>query len=73
MNRPQRFWMVAGGGPTLARHGSLMAAELEARRLARKAPGEVFYVMEATIAVVKVDIERIDLRESDPDFDEVPF
>jgi len=42
-----KFWMVAGSGPTVARHMTRVDAEEQALRLAERYPGKEFYVMEA--------------------------
>lgn len=60
---PEQFWMVAGSGPSLYRHGTKEEADREAERLAHKSPGTAFFVMEAVTMFRKVTVERIDLRE----------
>lgn len=60
----QQFWMVQGDGPSNFRHVSKVLAEAEAMRLARQNPGKEFYVMEAIVCHRKIDVERIELRES---------
>lgn len=67
-----QFWMVwheEGNGPTY-RHNSKQSAIDEATRLAKLAPGEVFFVLKATagIRAKEPDIERIKF-ELDP----IPF
>lgn len=59
MTRPERekFWMVwreNGSGPTF-RHYSREAAETEATRLSKAAPGDVFYVLKAVGGIVAAD------------------
>lgn len=48
------MWMVAGPGPSSHRHRTRDEAVAEAKRLAAKQPGMVFFVMEA------VDAYRVD-------------
>lgn len=65
------FWMVKGKGPSSAVHYSLEAAQAEAKRLAREAPGVVFVVLESVSAHFKVDVESVDVR---PEIgDGIPF
>lgn len=71
-DRPARFWMVKGAGPTSCCHDTLDSAEREAARLARAFPGARFFVLEAVACHRKVDVERIDLRATDDD-QELPF
>lgn len=47
MTFPTKFYMVAGTGPTSARHATRVDAEEQALRLAERYPGKEFYVMEA--------------------------
>ena len=70
---PETFWMVVGlgqGAPT-ARHDTRLAAETEAKRLARKHEGVVFVVLESVSAVVKREFESITYRRDVGD--EIPF
>lgn len=75
------FWMVHGDGPTNHRHASRASAVTEAERLARFNPGCVFVVLEAVEAVLKVDIERVELRhpvtgtprKAPAEDDDIPF
>lgn len=83
MLHEHKFWMVKGAGPSTVHHASKEVAEAEAKRLARSAPGQVFVVLEAVSAHVKVDVESWDLSghrpkrmvTSDLDIDrlEIPF
>lgn len=69
--KPQRFWMVAGSGPSMFRHDSRREAEAEAKRLARQCPDQWFYVVAAISAHRKNDVESVRIS-SDPDSD-IPF
>lgn len=74
MTQPAKFWMVKGGGPASATHGSREAAEREADRLARLSPGTLFFVLEAVACHRRVDVERIAFdRKPGPDDPEIPF
>lgn len=69
----ERFWLVwspEGGSPTY-RHAVRSSAVNEAERLARKAPGRQFFVLEATDLRVVNDMQRIALLH--PRNDEAPF
>ena len=51
--KPNKFWMVASHrGPSNVKYEIIEAAEGEAQRLARKHPGEMFFVVEAVSAFV---------------------
>lgn len=76
----RKFWMVYGidtGAPTVM-HETIYAAQQEAKRLARKADGTVFVVLEAVGAVVKDDLKTVIFNErhsavvGDID-DDIPF
>jgi hypothetical protein len=63
------FWMVwnpQGSQPT-AKHYQRTDALAEAERLARKCPGETFYVLEAT------ELRRVDAMQRIPLVHELPF
>ena len=66
MLHQHKFWMVKGAGPTTVHHATKELAEAEAKRLARSAPGQVFVVLEAVSAHVKVDVESWDLSGHRP-------
>lgn len=55
MTFPTKFFMVAGSGPTSARHMTRVDAEEQALRLATKYPGQEFYVMEAMSAATTLE------------------
>jgi hypothetical protein len=64
----QQFWMVfnpRSGAPTV-RHPTKEKAETEARRLARKCPGETFFVLEAICAVTKREFDVTEFRRAKP-------
>lgn len=67
-----QFWMVwhEEGDSPRCRHQSKQAAMDEATRLAKQAPGEVFFVLKATAGVraKEPDVERVRF-ETDP----IPF
>lgn len=66
-----KFWMVwrEGGSSPTYRHQTKEAATLEAERLAKSNPDQVFYVLKATGAVrARSTIENLKLT-----FDPVPF
>lgn len=68
------FWLVwnpSRSSPTF-RHYSEECAKTEAARLARKAPGERFYVLEAIGCVVKQDVLWRGFQQRDAD-DGIPF
>lgn len=68
-----RFWMVQGNEPAIVRHATRGLAEAEANRLARKHPGQDFWVMEAVTVFRRIDVERIELTPPrDGDLD-LPF
>lgn len=82
MQEPKRFWMVHGDGtgPTNYRHEAYQLARDEAKRLARRCPDTVFYVLEAVSAHIKVDVQemRIDPSSSPSALpaelgDDIPF
>lgn len=65
------FWVVMnpqGNAPKFM-HPSESAATIEAERLARENPGQVFYVMESICGRIVDDMQRIQLRQQD----EIPF
>jgi hypothetical protein len=67
-----QFWMVwheEGDSPRY-RHNSKQAALNEASRLAKQAPGEVFFVLKATAGVraKEPDVERVKFE-----VDTIPF
>lgn len=66
----QKFWMVKGNGPTSYTHLTRRLAEEEAARLARKSPGEDFFVLETVSAVTKNEVQWHELKE--PEFEQ-PF
>lgn len=73
MTRP-KFFMVKGRGPATVEHEDLKSARVEASRLARKSPGEAFFIMEAVEVHRKVDVDVTNLREDFPDPDDlIPF
>lgn len=56
--KPQPFFLVwnpSRGAPTV-KQDSYAIAEAEAKRLARQAPGEKFFVLAAVAEVEKVDV-----------------
>lgn len=65
-----KFWMVWGenGGAPSVRHSSPELAQREAERLAKVAPGQKFYVIEAKKVAVKTDTLTFELHE-----EEIPF
>lgn len=65
-----KFWMVWGenGGAPSHRHVSVESAQREAERLAKVAPGQKFYVLEAKKVSVKMDTLTFELHD-----EEVPF
>lgn len=55
--------------PTFYMHDTLKSAELEAERLAKKFPGDTFYILQTVKSVRRVDVEWKDCSPSDsPDF-----
>lgn len=69
------FWMVwnpRGHAPT-HRHSTEGLADIEARRLARKCPGQAFVVLKEMYAVCTAEpvppVKRVDLDK----LDEIPF
>ena len=67
-----QFWLVwheDGGVPTYRHHCKKTALD-EAERLAKSAPGEVFFVLKATAGVRARDpfIERVRLKPDDLPF-----
>lgn len=69
----EAFWMVVGigqGAPT-RRHDTRLAAETEAKRLARSHQGIVFVVLESVSAVVKREFDSVTYRRDVGD--ETPF
>jgi len=76
-----QYWLVHGDGPTNYRHASRAEAVIEAERLARRHPGQIFVVLEAVEAVRKVDVERVNLlrpgvhpsRDRSATADDIPF
>lgn len=74
MDRQSPFWLVwnpQGANPTM-RHDSREAAQSEAERLARIAPGQRFYVLAALSVTEKVDVRTTHFDIMDL-IDEVPF
>lgn len=74
MSPPSPFWLVwnpQGNNPTF-RHHSREAAQAEAERLARLAPGQRFYVLAALSVTHKVDVQTTHFDIMDL-IDEVPF
>lgn len=74
-NRP--FWMVYGIGmdaPT-HKHNSVTTAREEAKRLARKFPGDCFIVLEAVEAVLKREFDTVTFRNGNNyiNDDDIPF
>lgn len=72
----RRYWMVhcPEYGPPTVRHPSEAAARDEAKRLARRNPGCVFYVLEAVDAFAKVEVQRVQLDSSPGAMpDDLPF
>ena len=73
------FWLVwcpTGSRPPSRRHGNKEAAQQEAERLARCAPGQSFYVLKSLSVARKTDVTTIALcpeGERDPEFAEIPF
>lgn len=71
MQQPiEKFWMVFGvqrGSPTY-RHTSKQAAQMEAKRLAKKHPGEMFIVLAAVDAFKAAvsEPENVRLTKSKP-------
>lgn len=60
-----KFWMVYGlhkAAPTM-RHKTRPSAVQEASRLARKSPGDSFFVLEAMQHVMKRDVDVTELHE----------
>jgi hypothetical protein len=55
MTFPTKFYMVAGSGPTSARHATRVDAEEQALRLAERYPGKTFAVMEAMSVATVLD------------------
>jgi hypothetical protein len=77
----EKFWMVWGvqrNHPTY-RHRSKLAAQAEARRLARVRPGELFVVLAAVDAFIAVVPEPDTVRLTKPNItqrtpdDDIPF
>lgn len=66
--RYRKFWMVKGLGAAQFRHDTQDQAEAEAARLARRNPGQEFYVLEAIAVHRLADVERVSLCD-----DERPF
>lgn len=67
------FWMVwnpQSRAPTL-KHSTEESANAEADRLARKVPGERFYVLQAKRFVEKSDLVRVELQPVSDD--DIPF
>lgn len=74
--RPQPFfliWNPSRGAPTV-KQATYPIAEAEAKRLARQAPGEEFFILAAVARVEKIDV-GVTRFEIDPDMhdDEIPF
>jgi hypothetical protein len=73
-----KFWMVLGIGPSSGmpkyKHELELSAINEAERLAGQNPGTDFYVLQATHVSRKVNIETVELIESDcPSGENIPF
>jgi hypothetical protein len=67
MRDENEFWCVWNpnhGVPTM-RHETEDAANAEAQRLASSRPGARFYVMRAARYFARIDVARVELRESD--------
>lgn len=56
--KPQPFFVVWNpeGGPPTVKQPSYSVAETEAKRLARRNPGQSFFVLAAVAEAVKVDV-----------------
>lgn len=67
----EMFWVVMNPEDNAPKfmHRSESSATTEAERLARKNPGQVFYVMESICGRVVDDMQRIQLRQ----IDDIPF
>ena len=66
----KKFWMVYGGyqsNPT-KKHETELEARNEAERLARKQPGQQFYILEVIAICQTKDLEWIELPH-----DDIPF
>lgn len=64
MSHPLHFWLVwnpNGHSPT-CKHPTRDSADHEAARLARLNPGQVFYVLEPVVHVIKSDVIFTDMR-----------
>jgi len=75
--KPKQFWMVYGIGkfaPNVMHHTRESAA-VEAKRLAREAPGVTFVVLEAIGAVTKREFDTVTFRAAPNDDadDGIPF
>ena len=66
------FWLVwnPGGNAPRFQHPSLESAENEAKRLARHAPGQEFFVLRPVSATLKSDIVT---RRFAPTDNDIPF
>lgn len=67
MRDDNEFWCVWNpnrGVPTM-KHGTEAEANAEAQRLASSQPGARFYVMRAARYFTRIDVARVELRESE--------
>jgi len=69
-----KFWMVwrENSPTTRYRHWSKQAAKREAERLSQQNPGEVFYVLKTTAAMITEPspVKKVKLVEA---YDQIPF